>query len=237
MTSKQLIFLIIIVFTLLMGYILNFDIVGIENKTVYFKIPIDKNEWGAFGDYIGGLLNPLIALFVFYYVIRNYEAQQNYFKSQEFENHFFNLFDNFKTQREEWKIKDTFNQFNKRINNENIVTVNLYRENIYNNNFYPHEYFDFFIYILNYINKHQNIEINNFIKIIKYNLSNEELLFIALHTIINNKETYYEIVRKFDILEYLKIVDIDDEPTLWIELIFREDENIIKMIKELRNNE
>lgn len=214
MNSKQLIFLVTIIFILILGYILNFDIIGIENEIIYFKPPINKNEWGAFGDYMGGLLNPLIALFVFYYIVKSYESQKEYFKKQEFENHFVKLFDNFKIQREEWKTKDTFNHFNKRINNETIGTINLYKENIYNNNFYPLEYFNFFIYILKYLDKHKSIQNTNFIAIIKYNLSNEELLFIALHCIINKDSIYYELIKKYNILEYLKIETINDEPTL-----------------------
>jgi large-conductance mechanosensitive channel len=37
----------------------------------------DKNEvWGTFGDYVGGILNPIIAAFAFYLIARTYELQK-----------------------------------------------------------------------------------------------------------------------------------------------------------------
>ncbi len=37
----------------------------------------DKNEvWGAFGDYVGGILNPFIAAFAFFLIAKTYELQK-----------------------------------------------------------------------------------------------------------------------------------------------------------------
>jgi len=37
----------------------------------------DKNEvWGTFGDYFGGILNPVIALFVLYWIVETYKLQK-----------------------------------------------------------------------------------------------------------------------------------------------------------------
>lgn len=37
----------------------------------------DKNEvWGTFGDYFGGILNPVIAAFAFYLIAKSYELQK-----------------------------------------------------------------------------------------------------------------------------------------------------------------
>jgi large-conductance mechanosensitive channel len=37
----------------------------------------EKNEvWGAFGDYFGGILNPIIAAFAFYLIAKTYELQK-----------------------------------------------------------------------------------------------------------------------------------------------------------------
>lgn len=37
----------------------------------------DKNEvWGTFGDYVGGILNPVIAAFAFYLITKTYELQK-----------------------------------------------------------------------------------------------------------------------------------------------------------------
>lgn len=37
----------------------------------------EKNEvWGTFGDYLGGILNPIIAAFAFYLIAKTYELQK-----------------------------------------------------------------------------------------------------------------------------------------------------------------
>ncbi len=41
----------------------------------------DKNEvWGTFGDYVGGILNPVIASFAFYLIAKTYELQKDELK-------------------------------------------------------------------------------------------------------------------------------------------------------------
>lgn len=37
----------------------------------------DNGVWGTFGDYVGWILNPLIAAFAFYLIARTYELQKN----------------------------------------------------------------------------------------------------------------------------------------------------------------
>ncbi len=71
---------IAVVFLILFAILL----VGFYIYSFGYSISDEQEVWGAFGDYIGGLLNPLIAFLVFYYVIKNYESQQEYFKKQEF---------------------------------------------------------------------------------------------------------------------------------------------------------
>jgi large-conductance mechanosensitive channel len=35
-----------------------------------------NGDWGTFGDYIGGILNPVIAAFAFYLIAKTYELQK-----------------------------------------------------------------------------------------------------------------------------------------------------------------
>lgn len=37
-------------------------------------------DWGAFGDYVGGILNPVIAAFAFYLIAKTYELQKRELK-------------------------------------------------------------------------------------------------------------------------------------------------------------
>lgn len=40
------------------------------------KLSPENSDWGTFGDYIGGILNPLIASFAFYWIIQTYNLQK-----------------------------------------------------------------------------------------------------------------------------------------------------------------
>ncbi|QDE26082.1 hypothetical protein [Paremcibacter congregatus] len=40
----------------------------------------DSGVWGSFGDFLGGVLNPLIAIAVLYYVVRTFEFQKEELK-------------------------------------------------------------------------------------------------------------------------------------------------------------
>jgi len=37
---------------------------------------IENGDWGTFGDYVGGILNPVIAAFAFYLIAKTYELQK-----------------------------------------------------------------------------------------------------------------------------------------------------------------
>lgn len=43
----------------------------------------NNGDWGTFGDYIGGILNPIIAAFAFYLIAKSYELQKIELKQQE----------------------------------------------------------------------------------------------------------------------------------------------------------
>jgi large-conductance mechanosensitive channel len=57
-----------------------FLIVLVVVGTYFFKFHFqlsDNNEvWGTFGDYVGGILNPIIAAFAFYLIAKSYELQR-----------------------------------------------------------------------------------------------------------------------------------------------------------------
>jgi hypothetical protein len=40
------------------------------------RLSSDNQVWGTFGDYIGGILNPIIAAFAFYLIAKTYELQK-----------------------------------------------------------------------------------------------------------------------------------------------------------------
>jgi len=60
-------------------YFVNFNLDFLENGAwlgVFKNISNDTGDWGTFGDYIGGLLNPAIAAFAFYLIAKTYELQK-----------------------------------------------------------------------------------------------------------------------------------------------------------------
>jgi large-conductance mechanosensitive channel len=62
-------------FSVVLGviYSLYSNIVPIENRVFYSKAPAD---WGVFGDLVGGVLNPLVALFALVMLIKSVQIQR-----------------------------------------------------------------------------------------------------------------------------------------------------------------
>ena len=55
----------------------NFHLLKNENWSDIFKnLSKDTGSWGTFGDYVGGILNPVIAAFAFYLIAKTYELQK-----------------------------------------------------------------------------------------------------------------------------------------------------------------
>lgn len=51
-------------------------IVGFYFYNFHNGLSKDNGVWGTFGDYVGGILNPVIAAFAFYLIARTYELQK-----------------------------------------------------------------------------------------------------------------------------------------------------------------
>jgi large-conductance mechanosensitive channel len=63
--SKKIVFVICFIVLIIVGF--------------YFYnngLSKDNDVWGAFGDYVGGILNPIIAAFAFYLIAKTYELQK-----------------------------------------------------------------------------------------------------------------------------------------------------------------
>lgn len=67
-----------VVITILL--ILGFFIVGFYFFHFHSGFSKDNGVWGTFGDYVGGILNPIIAAFAFYLIAKTYELQQKELK-------------------------------------------------------------------------------------------------------------------------------------------------------------
>ncbi len=168
----------------------------------------DQSTWGAFGDYVGGILNPAIAFFVFYYVIKNYESQKEYFRKQEFENHFFKLYDEFKLEQESIHQSKIFEQYNKLIHDDNISEIKPYKEWIYSRGDYPKGYFNLLEFLLKYIHENDKND-TKYIFLIKNKLSNLDLAYIALHDMCKDDNSFSKLLNDLDIYEYFDIEDDD----------------------------
>lgn len=60
--------------------IIGFFIVGFYFLHFHSGFSKDNGVWGTFGDYVGGILNPIIAAFAFYLIAKTYELQQKELK-------------------------------------------------------------------------------------------------------------------------------------------------------------
>jgi hypothetical protein len=60
-------------------YFFNFNFHILKNEgwwKVFQNLSVDTGKWGTFGDYVGGILNPVIAAFAFYLIAKTYELQK-----------------------------------------------------------------------------------------------------------------------------------------------------------------
>lgn len=53
-----------------------------EFLNVKLELSIDNGDWGTFGDYIGGILNPIVSAFALYLAAKAYESQKGESKKQ-----------------------------------------------------------------------------------------------------------------------------------------------------------
>jgi len=61
-------------------YFFNFNSHILKNEgwwKVFQNLSADTGNWGTFGDYVGGILNPVIAAFAFYLIAKTYELQKS----------------------------------------------------------------------------------------------------------------------------------------------------------------
>ena len=66
------------IFLLVVGFYFfnfNFHLLKNENWRTFLKSE-NTGSWGTFGDYVGGILNPVIAAFAFYLIAKTYELQK-----------------------------------------------------------------------------------------------------------------------------------------------------------------
>jgi len=74
-TKKVVVVLCIIVLVVLGFYIVNF----------HSGLSKENDVWGTFGDYVGGILNPVIAAFAFYLIAETYKLQKGAYNLQKIE--------------------------------------------------------------------------------------------------------------------------------------------------------
>lgn len=64
-------------------YFFNFNSHILKNEdwwNVFQNLSADTGNWGTFGDYVGGILNPVIAAFAFYLIRETYKLQKRELK-------------------------------------------------------------------------------------------------------------------------------------------------------------
>jgi large-conductance mechanosensitive channel len=78
-TGRVLVILVGLGLVIVGFYYVNFQYLPEINEVwwPFFQYLSEKNEdWGTFGDYVGGILNPVIAAFAFYLIAKTYELQK-----------------------------------------------------------------------------------------------------------------------------------------------------------------
>ena len=83
-TKWVLLTLISVVLMVVVFYFVNFNSHLLKDHTwwnVYQNLSKDTGAWGTLGDYVGGILNPVIAAFAFYLIAKTYELQKRELES------------------------------------------------------------------------------------------------------------------------------------------------------------
>jgi len=144
---------------------------------------------------------------------RSLLAQKNYFKKQEFENHFFKLYDELRVELDKLHENKIFEEYQKQIDKEVIVDIQKFKDRIYKKENYPREFFNLLEFILTYV--YENNKDAKYIFLIKNKLTTLDLLYVALDDMNKKNSKYSKILEELDIYEYLKYKDIPS----WLILI------------------
>ncbi len=134
------------------------------------------------------------------------KIQEDYFKKQEYENHFFRLYDEFINAKKNIDDKKIFESYNDAIRDENITNIKNFKTSIYTQRDYPKSFFNLLEFIMNYIDNNVTDKYK-YEFLIKNRLSNVDLIYIALHDICNNNNINI-LLNKLHIFENL---DVDDD--------------------------
>lgn len=172
---------------------------------------------GQMGDILSGHFAALafIALLITIYqmqksILKQDEAikiQQEYFKKQEFVNHFFKLYDELELELKNLREKEIFKSYSDEIKENNITDVEKFKECIYFGSDYPKVYFNLLEFLLKYIDENQQND-NKYKFLLKNKFSNLDLTYIALHDICRDDSSFSKLLKELDIYEYF---DVDDD--------------------------
>ncbi len=136
------------------------------------------------------------------------KMQQKYIKKQEFENHFFKLYDEFELELKYIKKEAIFESYSHQIGNDKITNIEKFKEWIYLRKNYPKSYFNLLNFALKYIYENQKDD-NTYKFLIKNKLSNLDLTYIALHDICRDDNNFSTLLKELDIYEDFDIEDDD----------------------------
>ncbi len=144
------------------------------------------------------------------------EMQHKYIKKQEFENHFFKLYDELVLELKNLREVSIFESYNHQINEDDITDINEFKNSIYLRDDYPRVYFNLLEFLLKYIDENQKND-NRYIFLVKNKLSNLDLTYIALNNICKSDNSFSKLLKELDIYEYFDVEDnniIDAIPLL-----------------------
>jgi uncharacterized membrane protein len=202
--------------------------------------------WGTFGDFMGGTLNPIFALFSLYAIIVTIKVQakeleltrkamnesntaqqeqsdsfrkQNIsVKLQTFENTFFKLLEHHNGLIEKLTIKD--GQIHKILQNTEFEVVDLFNKN---NKCDIKKYFMTLYQILKFVSdQEENFKGETYFNpklytnIIRASFDDNLLVFLAINCTINGFDEYKKLVEKYELFEHLDITVFRENELGWV---------------------
>ena len=201
----------------------------------YFVFPLssDHSRWAEFGEYVGGVLNPILSFLAFIGLLLTLYLQKRSIQTQSFENHFFNLLNYY------YKILDginigninekdfisgrkCFKFFSDSILSRHLVFDNcVNRIDTYNDFYYRYNnevghYFRHLYRVYLYIDKSNvtDSDKTKYTGILRAQLSFDELVVLFYNGISKNGEKFKPLIEKYEMFENLPntfLHDINDD--------------------------
>ena len=203
--------------------------------TFSLKLPIDATIWGQFGDFIGGTLGVIFSLVSVMLVVWTFKTQNRTAETQRFNDLFFELLRLYQEQEKELQFnwinedktasyvsnnKDFFDKLSKKFWEEFVPSTSFSKNRKEATKTYVNVTIDYksklslcYRTIFQILNLIENSQLNQkerveYLKILRAQLTESELLFIRYHIKSGEYKRFAYLVNKSNLLKHLPLFEL-----------------------------